>query len=258
MSGLSLLHPDLKRTKFVVEESKKVLTSQSIDENGDGIDDVLLFQSSFKANEEKQFILYPAGRQDFKKTDVKTLVDGQFMLPREDFAWENDLIAFRVYGSPIAGNVLNGIDAWTKRVHYPIIEKWYEGEENVPPVVYHEDHGEGADFFSVGRTLGCGGAGVLQNGKLIQAGLFSFYRVITNGPLRVSFELYYPDWQIDTVKYLEVKRITLDAGQQLNKIETRFIPEIPAAKELMVAAGLAKRKNTVLTRGTDNRWLWIN
>ena len=82
-----------------------------------------------------------------------------------------------------------------------------------------------------------------------------FYRVITNGPLRVSFELYYPDWQIDTVKYLEVKRITLDAGQQLNKIETRFIPEIPAAKELMVAAGLAKRKNTVLTRGTDNRWM---
>jgi hypothetical protein len=47
----------------------------------------------------------------------------------------------------------SGIDVWGKKVRYPIINKWYARKH------YHEDTGEGADLYSVGTTLGCGGLG---------------------------------------------------------------------------------------------------
>lgn len=43
-----------------------------------------------------------------------------------DLAWENDLVAFRIYGKqPNANSGLSGIDVWHKKVSYPIVDKWY-------------------------------------------------------------------------------------------------------------------------------------
>jgi pectinesterase len=244
-------YPELENKNLKVFDGKKELVSQLVDENLDGVFDLLLFQSSFKPNETKQFSIQLPNKP---KPESASMVDGRYVLPREDFAWENDRIAFRIYGSVLAGNVDNGIDVWTKRVRYPIIKKWYDGEEQTPKIVYHEDHGEGADFFSVGKSLGAGSAGILWKGKLIQPGLFSHYRVITNGPLRITFEVYYPTWKLDTVKYLEIKRITLDAGEQLNKIEEQFISN-SSDEMLTLAAGLVKRKNTKYKQSEDKHWM---
>lgn len=251
LNSLVGAYPELTDKHLTVFDRKRELISQMVDENLDGIPELLLFQSSFKPKETKQFNV-----QIFNKptTNAETKVDGRYVLPREDFAWENDRIAFRIYGSVVAGNVDNGIDVWTKRVRYPIIKKWYDGEEQTPKIVYHEDHGEGADFFSVGKSLGAGSAGILWNDKLIQPGLFSHYRIISNGPLRVSFEVYYPTWKLDTMRYLEIKRITLDAGEQLNKIEEQFISN-SNEKTVTIAAGLVKRSNTRINRSADNRWM---
>jgi pectinesterase len=251
LDGLFGVYPELSGKNLIVFDGKKELTSQMVDENSDGVFDLLLFQASFKSNETKQFAFQISKKT---KNDSIAKVDGRYVLPREDFAWENDRIAFRIYGSALAGNVDNGIDVWTKRVRYPIVKKWYDGEERTPKIVYHEDHGEGADFFSVGRSLGAGSAGILWNGKLLQPGLFSYYRIITNGPLRISVEVYYPTWKFDTSKYLEIKLITLDAGEQLNKIEEQFISN-SSQETLILAAGLVKRTNTTLKRNTDNRWM---
>ncbi len=250
LNRITGVYPELSGKNLTVYDGKKELISQMVDENADGVFDYLLFQTSFKSREIKQFIIHVS-----KKTpDAQSKVDGRYVLPREDFAWENDRIAFRIYGSVLAGNVDNGIDVWTKRVRYPIVKKWYDGEEQTPKIVYHEDHGEGADFFSVGRSLGAGSAGILWNGKLMQPGLFSHHRIVTNGPLRVTFEVYYPTWKLDTMKFLEIKRVTLDAGEQLNKIEEQFISN-SNEKTLTIAAGLVKRSNTRINRSADNRWM---
>jgi len=251
LAGIFQSYPELQSKNLGIFESSKELVHQLVDENFDGVFDILIFQSSFKPNEKKNFIL----RQAEKYNETVSIVDGEFVLPRQDFAWENDRIAFRVYGSIIAGDVQNGIDVWTKRVRYPIIDKWYKGEEQIPKVSYHEDHGEGADYFSVGRSLGCGGTGLLWNGKLVQTGLFSFYRIITNGPIRISFELYYPNWEVNTIKYVEIKRITLDAESNMNKIEELFISNTPI-DELTFAAGLVKRNNTQLKQKNGWMSLW--
>ena len=50
----------------------------------------------------------------------------RFVPEREDdFAWENDLVAFRAYGPALRNQVDAGTDCWLKRVKYPILNKWY-------------------------------------------------------------------------------------------------------------------------------------
>lgn len=249
LEGMYLHDPSWKQEQVSVFQGKKELLSQTIDLDQDGIDDEVIFQTSFKPNETIQFELYRTSAT----VRSSSVVDVRYVLPREDVGWENDRIAFRVYGSVLAGNVDNGIDVWTKRVRYPIVAKWYAESEGSPPGkdTYHQDRGEGADFFSVGKTLGAGSGGILRNGKLIQPGLFSHYRIVTNGPIRVSFELYYTNVRIDTVRYSLVKRITLDAGEQLNRIDETYLSN---AKDsvLMLAVGLVKRSNTTIRRNEEN------
>jgi pectinesterase len=251
LEGLVQLYPHVRGQAIAIDDRENELPSQMIDNDGDGENDEIIFQSTLRPKQTRDYILKIMRR---RSSVPMSSAFGKYMLPREDFAWENDRIAFRIYGSVVAGNVDNGIDVWTKRVRYPIIEKWYNGEEQTPPVSYHTDHGEGADFFSVGKTLGGGSAGILWNGVLKQGGLFSHHRIITNGPIRISFEVYFPNWTLDTMKFLEVKRITLDAGVQLNRIDERFISNA-GLKTLTIAAGLAKRKFASAKWGPDNRRL---
>ena len=54
----------------------------------------------------------------------------------DDFAWENDRIAFRMYGPALerTGEISSGIDIWAKRTRKPVIERWYYRTD------YHKDH----------------------------------------------------------------------------------------------------------------------
>lgn len=234
------------RIAVVEARSGKELLSQVTD-------DALLFQSDFMANEKKEFSLKQI---QASPEPHQPLVDARFVLPREDYAWENDRVAFRMYGPALAKDVNNGIDVWTKRVRHLIVAKWYKESEGSLPGkdTYHEDRGEGADFFSVGRTLGGGSSGLWLRNTLYQPGVFSSYKTISAGPLRASFELTYDNWNIAGTSFIERKRITLDAGSNLNHIEVSF-EGIPGGDSLFVAAGLVKRANTSPTFNKGNGWL---
>jgi len=194
-----------------------------------------------------------AGRKDFTNVVATKFVKG-----REDFAWENDRIAFRIYGPALAAEVDNGIDIWTKSVRYPIVEKWYAGEEKPESekISYHIDHGEGADFFNVGKSLGCGGSAIWENGKLYQSGVFKTYKKIAAGPLRAVFEVSY-NYHVDGKEINEVKRITLDAGKNLNKIDVTYKTKDDNS-EIEFAVGLVKRDATTKYSDEKNHWvsLW--
>ena len=71
---------------------------------------------------------------------------------KDDFAWENDKIAFRMYGKALEATNENafGIDVWAKRTDKMVLDKWYKTGD------YHADHGDGLDYYSVGFTLGAG------------------------------------------------------------------------------------------------------
>lgn len=207
--------------------------------------DEVLFQCDLRAGARAKYVLSVA---PVREVPHPSLVSGLFAVPREDYAWENDRIAFRMYGPAMAADVNNGIDVWTKRVRYPIVAKWYKEAEGSAPGkdTYHQDRGEGADYFSVGRSLGAGGSGLWIDGKLAQPGVFTSWRTLATGPIRVAFMLTYV-WRMggDTVR--EERTISLDAGENLNRIEVRYVGARGIAAAT-VAGGLVKRAGTVPTR----------
>jgi pectinesterase len=184
------------------------------------------------------------------------ITDVRFVPPREDIAWENDRIAFRVYGPALVAEVSNGVDVWSKRVRYPIIASWYAGDTATGPAKrsYHVDHGQGADFFGVGRTLGCGGSAIWTGDSLLQPGVFESYRIITTGPTRAQFELTYRPVVFKGRPVRETRRITLDAGQHLNQVEVTYRAD---GTPFMIpfAVGLVKRKNVAAARNEADHWI---
>jgi hypothetical protein len=115
-----------KLEKYGIKElgSATFLITQCVDENGDGINDVMLFQPKIKALASKKF-------QIVINTDTKTKAPIEYCYSRfvperiDDYAWENNKVAFRTYG-PVAqkmtedkvkgGTLTSGIDAWLKRI----------------------------------------------------------------------------------------------------------------------------------------------
>ncbi len=171
----------------------------------------------------------------------------------DDFAWENDKIAHRTYGPALAAPdpdktgkeilVTSGLDVWCKRVDYPIVDRWYnKGHDH-----YHHDEGEGMDMYQVGPSRGCGGTGIWDGQQLHVSGNFTSARVLANGPIRAIFELSYTTWGANGFFVSEVKRFTVDAGHNLDLIESTFTAT-GNRKELTVGIGLHKNPTD---RGQD-------
>jgi len=161
----------------------------------------------------------------------------------DDFAWENDLVAFRTYGPALRpGTENSGIDCWFKRVPYPILDKWYMQDRLVLPYgkvakPYHSDHGEGYDVYHVGSSRGCGGISIWADEQLYNSDTFIAHRLLENLPERVTFELDYAS-NFKGKALRETKRISLITGQHLFQCDSRFtIDGVPAAN-MEVAIGL--------------------
>jgi pectinesterase len=238
-----------------VFENSRRLVSQTIDVDGDGIPEVLLFRASFGREESKVFTI----REDATPVDGVSQTDVKYVLPRKDVAWENDRIAFRIYGSELAGDVLNGIDVWVKRVRHHVIDTWYGGDslKGKARVSYHVDHGEGADFFTVGKSLGCGSTALWADGIVEQSGLFTSYRIIATGPIRLMFFVGYEKQSSTGVPFREEKIVSLDAGCNLNRIDVSY-PGMTREGALAIATGLVKRPNTTKYANEAEGWvsLW--
>lgn len=206
-------------------ENKNVGLSQLIDLDGDGTFDQLIFQTDLNANEHKHFHLTGSNEPlEMPETSVSTFA--RFVPERiDDFAWENDKVAFRTYGPKAqqitesgepGGTLSSGIDCWLKRVDYPIIDKWYR-EDLEQGKSYHKDHGEGLDNYHVGPSRGTGGTGIWKDGKLHTSKNYRSWNLITNGPIRTTFELDYGQWDADGIQVNEIKRISIDLGSNLFK-----------------------------------------
>ncbi len=154
----------------------------------------------------------------------------------DDFAWENDKIAFRAYGPALRDGTENGgVDCWLKRVEYPVITKWYK--KHVEGGTYHEDSGEGYDPYHVGASLGCGGIGLWIDGRLVTTETFTGHRVIKCEPTESIFELDYA-WEHAGHQYKQTKRITIRLGERLFQSVSTFWKDGEPAIHLPVAIGL--------------------
>lgn len=172
----------------------------------------------------------------------------------QNIAWENDRIAFRVYGPPVKDRVSSGIDVWTKSVSYPIIDKWHklnaEGKE------YHVDRGEGCDFFHVGFGRGNGGTAIWHQDKPYISTPYATHRILKNTPEEIAFELAFAPWDVAGFKVSERKVISMTMGSNFFKVVSTFDTDYP--EPLTVGVGISYVKNpevvTDQQKGLLNIW----
>ena len=196
-------------------------------------EEALLFFASTKAHFSTRYTLV-----DGTPKPVKPLVHARFVPERkDDFAWENDLAAYRMYGPALAPeNPSNGVDLWLKCTNELIVDSFYyrEHELHLP---YHVNYGKGLDCYKVAHTPGCGGWFPLVGGKPQIGSQYDHWEVLDRGPLSVTFRLtydHYPLADLDSAETKAYVSITCMAHQPLCKAEV----SIAYPEELELGAGI--------------------
>ncbi len=262
IDSLDLDETDGKKGSIVIvnDSTQKPVVSQTIDSDGDGTDDMVLFQPDIKAKTEMSFSAVRSDSIAIATNDSISRCYSRFVPERtDDYAWENDRVAFRTYG-PTAqemveddvkgGTLSSGIDAWLKRVDYPIINKWYKKETETEGT-YHEDDGEGLDSFHVGSSRGIGGIASKDGDTYHISKNFTSWKRLYNGPIRTSFVLTYADWEASGKQISEEKHISLDYGSNLSKFEI----SIKGADTISAGITLHENKGTT---GANEEEGWIS
>lgn len=154
----------------------------------------------------------------------------------DDIQWENDRIAHRIYGPALEAHEppsSSGIDVWVKRVRWPFMER------QLKTGTYHNDQGEGMDYYNVGGSRGDGGLGIWQGNKLWVSRNFKSYRILRNGPEVASFEVEYAPWPVDVDrKVWETRTFTLPLGTNFTRLVSTINSDKP--DPLIVGIGLDK------------------
>lgn len=235
--------PSLTPETVVVREA-----GRGQEEVSQAVDDKLIFQVDLAPRETRRFVI-AAG----KPKAAESKVFGRYVPERlDDFAWENDKIAFRMYGpaiekvEPPSGS---GIDVWCKSTSRLVINEWYKRDD------YHVDHGEGVDCYKVGPDRGCGGIAIWKDGKSYISRDYRKWKQLANGPIRVMFELTYEPWDAGGVKVSEVKRISLDAGSHFNRLESVF--KFDGATAMTVGVGLNEHPEFQVLSSPENGWMGV-
>lgn len=248
---------DLNTVGFLDTKDNRLQVTQTVDNDGDGVMDEILFQPKISANSEKTYQIVTVTEEE--KPKAENLCYSRFVPERtDDYTWENDKVAFRVYG-PVAqkmiedgtpgGTLSSGVDAWLKRVEYPIINKWYKAND-ADPGFYHIDHGEGLDNFHVGSSRGVGGIAVKKDTTYYISKNYTKWRTITTGPIRTSFYLEYENWDAGGNLIKESKVVSLDLGNNFSKFSTSI-----EGTETIHAGLTLHEKDGEVTGSDENGWV---
>lgn len=223
---------DLPNSSFkIIDEHKNEIPYQQI---GNGI--LLLLNLEAGATKEISAV-------EGTSTTIKARTFARYVPERlDDFAWENDKIAFRAYGKALEGTSGDayGFDVWVKRTADLIIDRRYKHGD------YHNDLGDGLDYYKVGFTLGAGNNAPIGKDGIAYSKNYHRYKILENGPLRTAFVLEYDPWIVDGVKVRADKKFTVEAGSQFYTLETTYY--FDGKDDLPIAIGIVDRpgKGTAL------------
>lgn len=180
-------------------------------------------------------------------TEQVAKVYGRYVPERkDDFAWENEYAAFRMYGPALLPeNPSNGVDLWLKASPELVVDSFYyrEHEMGLP---YHINYGKGLDCYKVGHTAGCGGLTVVSMAPMEGAekvlnigGPYSSWEILEQTPDKFVFRLHYDSLQVDYAQMQADVTITAEAGKLLNKAEVVLTcPAKIRVPELWVGGGI--------------------
>lgn len=211
---------DLTAENVVVTNFDKEIPSQ-VYTSTDGTD-YLLFQVALNSGSCTEFTVKAGERNEYPVRAYSRYVPER----ADDYAWENDLIAGRIYGPALSAPRTIGCDIWLKCTDRIVMDEWFKKMD------YHHNHGEGLDCYMVGKTLG-GGAMVPANGGKIWTGdNYVTQEHFCDGPVRTSARFTHATIDADGTPVTITREMTLDAGSRFVKWTTVFdapVDELPVA-----------------------------
>ncbi|MDR1414727.1 MAG: DUF4861 domain-containing protein [Odoribacteraceae bacterium] len=234
-------HADWTATGVIITDAEGFEQPSQVIYDRDNQPSAILFQATTAPGASAEYMMLPGVPAAYARQVYGRLVPERF----DDFAWENALVAFRVYGPALeaTGEISNGIDAWMKSSRQLVLDEWYAAED------YHRDHGQGLDCYKVGRTLGAGAMAPLADGAFVLGNNFTAYNIVEQGAIRLSFELIYAPYAVGESLVTERRLITLDANTRFNKIEERY--ENAAPMEVAAAIILREGDGVMWTDATN-------
>lgn len=167
---------------------------------------------------------------------------------KDDVAWENNMAAYRLYSGQVKDKVSSGIDYWAKRVDYPVLVRWYE--KDAAGGSYHEDEGEGCDFYNVGKNRGVGGIGVWTPEGLLVPEPYDSFAIDYSTPDSLSFTVSYP--AIVTKDDSIVLRQTISMKLSAYYYRASVSAETASGKGITIAAGLSTFGAPQISRDESN------
>jgi hypothetical protein len=177
--------------------------------------------------------LRPATAEEQQARTAVVIADYRY----DDLLWENDRIAFRIYGHALEAAEppsSSGIDAWGKRVRWPFMDRQLSTGDQ------HADHGEGIDFYNVGTGRGVGGLGIWHDNKLWTSRNYVRPHILSSGGDVADFTVDYAPWPVDTLRTVrETRRFTLPAGTNFTRLTSTIASSSDAG--MIVGIGISKR-----------------
>jgi hypothetical protein len=242
---------DAEHQSFVViDGTGKEIPSQLI-YGGGKVPQKLIFQVSVSEKGAASYSIKIGMPNEFQQKTFGRFVPERF----DDYAWENDRIAYRIYGLALIpkDGPSNGIDVWVKRTDQLVIDKWYgDYTSSKGKISYHKDSGEGCDCYKVGRTLGAGGMAPFVNDSLWLGINFQSHQTLDNGQIRTSFKLVYPTFNVNGKMVTETRTFSLDAGYQLSSITEEYNGyDAP----MTVAAGIVRKEGKTILQSPEKGYI---
>lgn len=216
-------HPELTADNVVITDAAGIQVPSQVYTEDYGMVK-LVFQATVPAGAVVDYTIRAGEREAYD-----TLVFSRYVPERlDDYAYENNRIAGRVYGPALEFPRTLGPDIWTKSVETLVVDKRFELND------YHHDHGDGMDCYKVDATLGGGALAPYADGRIVLGDNYETYTRICNGPIRTKVLFTYRPFDVNGHQVTLKRELTVDANTNFIKISNWYNA---AADKLPVVLG---------------------
>lgn len=216
-------HPEITAENVVVTDAAGVQVPSQVYTEDYGMVK-LIFQATVDAQSSSVYTVKTGEREAYD-----TLVFSRYVPERlDDYAYENNRIAGRVYGPALEFPRTLGPDIWTKKVESLVVDKRFALND------YHHDHGDGMDCYKVDATLGGGALAPYADGKIVLGDNYETYDRLCNGPVRTKVLFTYKPFDVNGHQVTLKREFTVDANTNFIKVSNWFNS---ASDELPVVLG---------------------
>ena len=204
----------------------------------------LVFQATVEAGSAAKYVVKAGEREEYPMLAYSRHVPERM----DDYAYENNKVAGRIYGPALEFPRTFGSDVWLKCTERLVIDDWFKKMD------YHHNYGEGMDCYKVGGTLGGGALVPYSDGEEFVIGdNWASFQHICDGPVRTKAEFTYNAFDVNGKQYSATRSIELDANSHFVKSVTTFHPVGHETDSLDLVLGAIQ--HDVISRYNGDCWI---